>query len=139
MAFEIGNRYSQEWNLENALPRFEDVLKFAREDDTCLCMQDAIMQSGIPTTTFYYLVENQPVLKCIKQDINDAIISRVNRLALKTIDPCPASPAIWRMKQLGERDEQHITQSGSMKQEITVTDKQTASEIEKMKERFDNE
>jgi len=137
MAFEIGNRYAQEWTLENAMPRFEDVLKYAIEDDTCLCMQDAIRQSGIPSTTFYYLVENQPVLKCIKQDINDAIISRINRLALK--DEAPAAPAIFRMKNLGERDEQHIAQSGSIKQEIIVTDAATAKEIEDLKAKFEGE
>jgi hypothetical protein len=48
MAAEKGNKYAQEWTLENALPRFEDALKYAKESDECLCLQDAIAQNGIP-------------------------------------------------------------------------------------------
>lgn len=139
MAFEIGNKYAREWTLENALPRFEDVLKYALEDENCLCMQDAIIQSGIPSTTFYYLVDNQPVLKSIKQDINDAIIARINRLALDKYNPVPASPAIFRMKNLGERDEQHINTTGSTKTEITVTSKESQEEVSKLIEKFEKE
>lgn len=67
----------------------------------------------------------------------EAVIRRVNRLAMR--DLAPASPAIWRMKQLGEKDEQHVHTSGSTKQEIIVTSKETAKEIEKLKEKFDSE
>ncbi|MFA5194858.1 MAG: hypothetical protein WC401_03565 [Bacteroidales bacterium] len=137
MAAPIGNKYSQEWTLENALPRFEDALKFAQDDDNCLCLQDAIIHSGIPNRTFYYLADNQEVLQTIKQDIHDVIISRINRLAIRDI--APASPAIFRMKNLGEIDEQHIVQKGSMKQEITVTSKEAAEELEKLKDKFDKE
>jgi hypothetical protein len=137
MAFEIGNKYAQEWTLENALPRFEDALKYAAENDECLCLQDAKFISAIPSRTFDYLVDNHDVLRLIKQDIMDHIVARVNKLAIK--DLAPASPAIWRMKQLGERDEQHINQTGTMKQEITVTDKETAKEIEDLKAKFEAE
>ena len=123
MAFEKGNKYNQEWTLENAMPRFEDALKYAQENEDCLCMQDAVAQTGIPSRTFYYLIDNHTELQLIKQDINDEIIRRVNKNALK--NDFAASPAIWRMKQLGERDEQHINTSGSVKQEIVVTDKNT--------------
>lgn len=109
--FEIGNKYAQEWTLENAKSRFEDALKYATEDDDCLCLQDAIFYSGIPSSTFYYLADNHKVLENLKRDINSVIISRINRLAIR--DQAPATAAIWRMKQLGEKDEQHV------KQEIT--------------------
>jgi hypothetical protein len=139
MAAPKGNKYAQEWTFENALPRFEDALKYAREDNTCLCLQDAIIQSGIPSRTFYYLVDNHEVLQNIKQDMNDVIISRINRLALDVHVPCPASPAIWRMKQLGERDEQHIVQTGTMKQEVSVTSKEAQKEVDNLIKKFESE
>jgi hypothetical protein len=110
MAFEAGNKYAQEWNVENALPRFEDALKYAEDDDECLCLQDAIYQSGIPCSTFYYLSENHTVLETIKQDIHSAVIRRVNRLALARKEAVSPAAAIWRMKQLGEKDQQYIDQ-----------------------------
>lgn len=137
MPFEKGNKLAQEWTLENALPRFEDALEYAETNDECLCLQDAIYYSAIPYTTFYYLSDNHDVLNDIKKQMNQAVIRRVNRLAMKDI--APASAAIWRMKQLGERDEQHINQNVTGKQEITVTDKQTAEEVERLKEKFENE
>lgn len=132
-----GNKYAQEWTLDNALPRFEDALKFAREDDECLCLQDAIIHSGIPNRTFYYLSDNHEVLQAIKQDIHDLIISRINKLALR--DEAPASPSIFRMKNLGEIDEQHINTSGSMKTEITVNSKEEKEEIDKLIDKFEKE
>lgn len=138
MAAKEGNNYAQEWTLENAIPRFEDALKRSEHDD-CLCLQDAIKESGIPRSTFYQLAKDQKVLDNIKEQINDNIIIRVNKLALDKMYPVPASPAIWRMKQLGERDEQHISTTGTMQQKIVVADKETAKEIEKLKERFENE
>ena len=137
MAFEKGNKYNQEWTLENAMPRFEDALKYAQENEDCLCMQDAVAQTGIPSTTFYYLVENHVELKSIKQDINDEIIRRVNKKALD--QTFAASPAIWRMKQLGERDEQHISTTGTQRQEIIVQDKNTIKELENLKQKFEEE
>jgi hypothetical protein len=137
MAFEIGNKYAQEWTLENATPRFDDAIEYAETNDECLCLQDAIHYSAIPYTTFYYLSDNHDVLNAKKKQIMEAVIRRINRLAIKDI--APASAAIWRMKQLGERDEQHINQTGTMKQEITVTDSQTAKEIEDLKAKFESE
>lgn len=136
MAFEKGNKHAQEWTLENAEPRFKDALKFAEESDECLCLQDAIFETGIPYSTFYYLADNQPVLEAIKKDIQQAIIKRINRNALW--DNFEASPAIWRMKQLGEKDQQYIDQNvtGSTKSEIVVSSKETAEEIKKLKDRF---
>lgn len=133
--FEIGNRYAQEWTLENALPRFEDALKYATENEDCLCMQDAVIQTGIPSVTFYYLVNNHPVLKSIKQDIAEQIIARVNRGAIKDI--FGSSPAIWRMKQLGEKDQQYVEQVTKNDTKIVVSSDEAAEEIKKLKERFE--
>lgn len=137
MGFQIGNKYSTEWTLENALPRFEDALEFAKNSDECLCLQDAIAQTGIPYSTFDYLAKNQSVLGTIKESIKAEVIRRVNKLAMK--DLAPASPAIWRMKQLGERDEQHVNQTGSVTNNIIVSDAETAASIEAMKSKFDKE
>lgn len=137
MAAPLENKYAQEWTLENALPRFQDALDFARKSADCLCMQDAVAETGIPITTFYYLVNTQEVLKSIKEDIQAEIIRRVNKKALD--QTYAASPAIWRMKQLGEKDEQHINTTGSTEQKIIVTDQKTVDEIKKLREKFDQE
>jgi len=109
MVFEPGHKYSEVYNLENALPRFEDALKFATENEDCLCLQDAKYKTAIPSRTFDHLVDTHDILRSIKQDIMEQIVRRVNRLAMK--DQAPAAPAIWRMKQLGEKDQQFIDQS----------------------------
>jgi hypothetical protein len=137
MAAPKGNKYMQEWTLENALPRFEDALKYAIENDDCLCLQDAIAQTGIPYATFYYLAGNHKVLNSLKQNIHNEVIRRINKNALK--NKFAAAPAIWRMKQLGERDEQHITTFENVKQEVIVSDKKTKKELEELKRKFDEE
>jgi len=137
MTFEKGNKHAQEWTLENALPRFEDALEYAETNEECLCLQDAIHYSAIPYTTFYYLAENQPVLNAIKQQVMQAVIRRINRLALK--DLAPSSPAIFRMKNLGERDEQHINTTGTTKTEITVTSKEAQKELDDLIKKFETE
>lgn len=137
MAFEKGNKYSQEWTLENALPRFVDALEYSRSSDDCLCLQDAIAQTGIPYSTFDYLANNHDVLRLIKESIKNEVIRRVNRLAIN--DLAPASPAIWRMKQLGERDEQHINQTGTTKTEITVNSKEAQKEVDDLIQKFESE
>jgi hypothetical protein len=43
------------------------------------------------------------------------------------------------MKQLGERDEQHISSVGSMKQEVIVSNAKTAKAIQDMIDKFENE
>lgn len=113
MQFQPGNKYAQEWTFENSLPRFEDALKYAMNTENCLCIQDAILQTGIPSRTFYYLVENHSVLRSIKDEINEVIIIRVNKGAMK--GELKETASIFRMKQLGERDKVDInhTNDGS--------------------------
>lgn len=102
MAAPKGNSYAREWTVENALPRFEDALKYATNTDDCLCIQDAIKQTGIPSRTFYHLADTEEVLRNIKDSINDTIIIRVNKGALH--GELRETASIFRMKQLGERD-----------------------------------
>lgn len=120
MAAEKGNQYAREWTLENALPRFEDALEYATNNDECLCFQDAIFQSGIPSRTFYHLADNHEVLQTIKQSIADRIISRINRKSLQNI--YVAAPAIWRMKQLGEKDQQYLESNTTINDKRKSTD-----------------
>ena len=139
--FQTGNKYAQEWTLENSLPRFEDALKDAEENEDCLCIQDAISVTGIPSRTFYYLAENHSVLQTIKQDIMSQIIRRINRNSLDKNMPSPAAPSIWRMKQLGEKDQQYMESkiTETSKQTITVQDKETAKLIDDLIKDFDSE
>lgn len=131
----IGNKYAQQWTLENATPRFDDALKYATENEDCLCMQDAVYQTGIPSVTFYYLVENHTVLKLLKQEILNQIVIRINRLAIR--NSAPAAAAIWRMKQLGERDEQHVQQTNNTTHNITAATKEQAKKINDLISDFD--
>ena len=118
--FKQDNKAAQKWTLENAEPLFLKALDFAKSDDDCLCVQDAISESGIPYVTFYYLADKHPVLNDIKTSINNEVIRRINRGALKG-DFNPAS-SIWRMKQLGERDKQEIEHSGGLETKRIVDD-----------------
>lgn len=129
MAAQKGNKYASEWTLENALPRFEDALKFTLDDaKNCLCLQEAIMYSGIPSSTFYYLADNHKVLETIKKQMNDAIIIRVNRGAIT--GQYKETASIFRMKQLGERDkiDHEITSRGT-----ELSEEETQLRITKLK------
>lgn len=141
MAFEKGNKAAQEWSLENATERFEDSLEFAEEDEKCLSLQDAIYYSGIPYSTFDYLADTHTVLGTIKNNIRQAIIRRINRNALDKNEASPAAASIWRMKQLGEKDQQYIEQETNVKQksEIIVATKEEAEIAKKLIDKFENE
>lgn len=137
MSFQKGHKINQEWTLENAGPRFQDALQYAEKNENCLCLQDAIYYSAIPYTTFYYLADNHDMLNSLKSDIMNAIIRRINRLALT--NRAAAAAAIWRMKQLGEIDMQNINQFNSSNINIEVNDEKTKNEIDKLMYNFENE
>lgn len=108
MAAEANNKYAAVWTVENAKPYFEDALKYAEENNDCLCLQDAIYESGIPYSTFYYLADKHKDLEKIKKDIQAAVVRRINRGSLT--GDMQVTAGIWRMKQLGEVDKQEIKQ-----------------------------
>jgi hypothetical protein len=139
MAAAKGNNYAREWTLENALPRFEDALKYAEENEECLCLQDAIFQTGIPYCQFYQLSKTEQVLNSVKENIQNAITKRINRNALRGFFTSAA--AIWRMKQLGEKDQQYIDQNNTeiIKQEIIVNSEEAKKEIGKLIDNFEKE
>ena len=100
-----GNKYTQKYNEDEAIEVFLSMLEYSKTDE-CLCIQDAVLNAEMPISTFYNLIEKHKVLEDIKRDIDAAIISKVNRGGLKG-DFNPTS-AIWRMKQLGEKDKTEV-------------------------------
>lgn len=140
MAAPKGNKYAQEWTLENAKPRFIDALEYAETSDECLCLQDAISKTGIPYSTFYQLCKDQEDLDLIKQDIQQVIIRRINKGALT--NKYQQASSIWRMKQSGEKDQQYLEQKNTgnmMKQEINVISEEAKKALEDLKNKFDDE
>ena len=104
--FEIGNKAALKWTEDEAREVFIKMMNNAKDDEDILCMQDAIMSVDLYPSSVTYLMEKFPVFATLKADINSIVISRINRGALK--GTFSAAPAIWRMKQSGETDEQKI-------------------------------
>ena len=117
--FEIGNKAAEKWSEEEAVKAFEEMLDFAMSNIKVLSVQQAYIDYGMHPATYYYLTEKFPVLESIKKGINDIIIARVNEGAI-TNEMNPTA-SIWRMKQLGEKDERHIDQTVEDKRK-TVND-----------------
>lgn len=108
MSAEKGNKYAQMYTEEEALSMFEQMFEYSKTDN-CLCVQDAFLHVGMPSSTFYYLISVRKELEDIKKDIDASVISKINRGGLKG-DFNPTA-SIWRMKQLGERDKTEVTQT----------------------------
>ncbi len=110
--FTYGNNAHEKWSIEDAKELFLKALKYANDDDDCLCIQDAIYYIKLPSSTFYNLIKRFSELEYIKKDIDLAVIRKINKGGLKgKFNP---ALSIWRMKQLGEKDEQKtdITTNG---------------------------
>lgn len=104
--FEIGNKAALKWTEEEVRALFERMLLNARNNDDILCIQDAIMSVDLYMSSVNYLVEKFPVFESLKADINNVIISRINKGALTgQFNP---TASIWRMKQSGEKDSSDI-------------------------------
>lgn len=91
--------------LESALPVFENLLDKCIKGEY-LSIQACQINSGFGHSVFYDLIDQYPELEDIKKQMNDAIIMNVNEQALK-FKFAPAV-AIWRMKNLGEKDKQEV-------------------------------
>lgn len=100
-----GNQFARKYKLEEVIPLFEQSLKEAAKN-SCLHVYTAIKASGIPLRSFMHLCNEHDVLQDIKEEINFLILERINKGALK--GDYVSTPAIWRMKQLGEHDESKI-------------------------------
>ena len=98
-----GNIFAQKWSPEELIKQFEKAVQIAKEDEECLCLYDAVDETDLPLSTYDYHSVKDPVLGALKKECQKQITRRINRNALK--GEFTAAPAIWRMKQLGERDE----------------------------------
>lgn len=104
--FEIGNKAAEKWNEVEVRKIFIQMLENACKDEQILCLQDAIRSVGLYMSSINYLIDKFPVFESLKSDINNVIISRINKGALTGgFNP---TAAIWRMKQSGETDQQQI-------------------------------
>ena len=102
-----GNDYNLKYTLEEAKQIMEKMIKYATDTDDCLCVQDAILYADIPRRSYYYINEKfEKDLHSYKRSLNDIVIARVNKGAIKSVYNSTA--CIWRMKQLGESDKQEI-------------------------------
>lgn len=102
--FQHGNQAAATWTEEAAVNMLLSMCDFAMHDDDVLCFTDACVKSGYSPSHVAYLVNRFPVLEDIKKDVQNYIASRINKGALT--GGYVATPAIWRMKQLGEKDQQ---------------------------------
>ena len=102
--FKHGNQAAATWTEEAAVNLLLSMCDFAMHDDDVLCFTDACVKSGYSPSHVAYLVKRFPVLEDIKKDVQNYIASRINKGALT--GGYVATPAIWRMKQLGEKDQQ---------------------------------
>jgi hypothetical protein len=117
MAAPIGNKFTQKWEYEDVLSRFEKSLENVLSDSDFLSIQYFIIDTGIPPTTFEYMVDKYDVLGDIKEMVKTVVIARINKKALK--NECNATAAIWRFKQLGEKDER--TNNNNNVETLTVS------------------
>ena len=102
--FQHGNQAAATWTEEAAVELLLSMCEFAMHDDDVLCFTDACVKAGYSPSHVNYLVDRFPVLVDIKKDVQNYIASRINKGALT--GGYVATPAIWRMKQLGEKDQQ---------------------------------
>lgn len=88
------------------LRKFSEIIKNAKQSEDILCFQDACLSIGWRSSKVEYWTKKIPVFENLKKDIQDIIISRINKNALN--NKFNATASIWRMKQLGEKDKQEI-------------------------------
>ncbi len=120
-----GNTFAQKWEPEELVKEFEKAIQIAKDDDECLCLYDAVDETELPLSTYDYYASKDPVLGALKKECQKQITRRINRNALK--GKFVAAPAIWRMKQLGERDE--VTNVNQNVNYNTLVTKKQAKEI----------
>jgi len=111
MAAAEGNKYGEKHTLDEWIEIFEGIYDKAIEGEF-LSLQQAFIESDVRPSTATWLVNKHKALATIKKDIGEAIVNTINKGGLKSkFNP---AMSIWRMKQLGEKDEQKtdITTNG---------------------------
>jgi hypothetical protein len=134
--FEIGNKAAEKWSESDAVEAFETALQNTIDNEDVLCVQDAFFSIDMMPNYAHHLVKRFPVLEDYKKAINDKVISRINKGALK--NKMNNAAAIWRMKQLGEKDQQYMQSDNTNKnihRELTGEEKE--AEIKEIKKQLD--
>lgn len=101
--FRIGNKAAETWTEEGVQDLFDQMYSNAKTNESLLCFNDVCKSVGYRFSHIEYFIKKFPVFENYKIDIQQELISRINKGALVG-DFVPA-PSIWRFKQLGERDE----------------------------------
>lgn len=102
-SFKLGHKEAEKWTKEDSISAFEELIEYA-DVNKSLSIQSAIIKSKIiPFRTFYYLLEKFPILHSYKKELENVVITTVNDMAI--LGEGNPTACIWRMKQLGERDE----------------------------------
>ena len=100
-----GSSLNQKYDKEEVFAIFERLAKACIEGEY-LSLQECQMNSGMRPRSFYVYAEKYPELEDLKRQMNDGIIANVNRMGLEgKFNP---TAAIWRMKNLGEKDRQEV-------------------------------
>lgn len=103
MPFETGNKIACK-SPNIVYRKLRQMYINSCEDDDILSFQDACFSINWRPSKIAYWTSKLHVFELFKKDIQDAIISRINKQALTgNFNP---TASIWRMKQLGEKDEQ---------------------------------
>lgn len=100
-----GSKIAQKYDMDEVTKTFEMLVERCK-DGEFLSIQECTMHSNMNPRTFRYYCKQYPKLNELKEAMNDYIIANVNRMALSGKFN-PAS-AIFRMKQLGEKDNNNI-------------------------------
>lgn len=110
MPFEKGNKLAVKCPkvVQRKLKQMYDN---SRMDKEILSFQDACFSIEWRPSKIAYWTKKIHVFELFKKDIQAAIVSRVNKSALK--GEFNATASIWRMKQLGETDEKVIDNKSS--------------------------
>lgn len=106
-SFKIGDKAAEKWTLKDATKAIEKVRKAAL--DGARSIQGAILDAGLYSSGFDYLLNKYPNLGSYKKDIQNIIIHTINTKGLEgEFNP---AMSIWRMKQLGEKDKTEVEQT----------------------------
>jgi len=136
--FQKGHQWACKRTAEEWLSIFEEMREYLEDQkNEIYSIQDVFTYFRIPHDVFYSKIKGSEEIASIKNDIVAMIISRINKGAL--LGTYAPSPAIFRLKQLGERDEQHINTTANTKQEITVVSKEAQKAIDEMIKKFEDE
>ena len=112
------NQKNNKKNPAVVLRKFKEMKTNAETDENILCFQDACMSIGWRCSKVDYWVKKIPIFEDIKKDIQNIIISRINKNALQNKHNSTAS--IWRMKMLGEFEVQKVEQTVNSNIDIVV-------------------